>query len=165
MLTPPPPKKKKVKPPDDWESELETDDEAPVPTPPDPSSFRKKKVTVLEYDMRDFFKSCVQVYADLTGTNPEHYPRVPTPFGAEIGVEDGLSGPKGSVDVAPAMEALKECLESCDADAVPAHPDVPSSQNAGVLQPIAAKVLMKILYGARMARPDLLRAVCQPPVA
>ena len=30
----------------------------------------------------------------------------------------------------------------------------------GHLQPIAARVLMKILYGARMARFDLLRAVC-----
>ena len=30
----------------------------------------------------------------------------------------------------------------------------------GVLQPIAASCLMKVLYGARMARPDLLRATC-----
>ena len=30
-----------------------------------------------------------------------------------------------------------------------------------MLQPIAAKILMKVLYGARMARFDLLRAVCQ----
>ena len=30
----------------------------------------------------------------------------------------------------------------------------------GRLQPIAARVLMKILYGARMARYDLLRGVC-----
>ena len=30
----------------------------------------------------------------------------------------------------------------------------------GVLSDIAAKVLMKVLYGARMARFDLLRAVC-----
>ncbi len=31
---------------------------------------------------------------------------------------------------------------------------------SGRLQPIAAKILMKILYGARMARYDLLRAIC-----
>ena len=36
------------------------------------------------------------------------------------------------------------------------EPPTPS----GILKPIAAKVLMKILYGARMARYDLLRAVC-----
>ena len=43
-------------------------------------------------------------------------------------------------------------------------PEQPSEQAAdeqgGQLQGIAAKVLMKILYGARMARLDLLRAVC-----
>ena len=31
--------------------------------------------------------------------------------------------------------------------------------NTGVLQPIASSVLMKVLYGARMARFDLLKAV------
>ena len=35
--------------------------------------------------------------------------------------------------------------------------DVPES---GLLRPVAAKILMKILYGARMARYDLLKAVC-----
>ena len=31
--------------------------------------------------------------------------------------------------------------------------------NTGALQPIASRVLMKVLYGARMARFDLLKAV------
>jgi len=31
---------------------------------------------------------------------------------------------------------------------------------AGALAPVASKILMKILYAARMARPDLLRATC-----
>ena len=30
----------------------------------------------------------------------------------------------------------------------------------GVLQPIASKVLMKVLYAARMCRYDLIRATC-----
>ena len=38
--------------------------------------------------------------------------------------------------------------------------EVTSQEGSGRLQPIAAKVLMKILYGARLARFDLLRAVC-----
>ena len=38
--------------------------------------------------------------------------------------------------------------------------DVVACPDRGALQPIAAKVLMKILYAARMARFDLLRAVC-----
>ena len=35
-----------------------------------------------------------------------------------------------------------------------------STGEGGQLQFLAARVLMKILYGARYARPDLLRAVC-----
>ena len=31
---------------------------------------------------------------------------------------------------------------------------------AGILGSDAAKIVMKIIYGARVARPDLLRAVC-----
>ena len=42
----------------------------------------------------------------------------------------------------------------------PNAPTAESPVEGGRLQPIAAKVLMKILYGARMARFDLLRAVC-----
>ena len=37
--------------------------------------------------------------------------------------------------------------------------EVISKEKTGVLQPIASRILMKILYGARMARLDLLRAV------
>ena len=42
-----------------------------------------------------------------------------------------------------------------------AHKNEAEDDNAegATLQPIAARVLMKVLYGARMARPDLLRAV------
>ena len=35
-----------------------------------------------------------------------------------------------------------------------------TTEDRGTLQPIAAKVLMRILYAARMALVDLLRAVC-----
>ena len=31
---------------------------------------------------------------------------------------------------------------------------------SGALAPVASKILMKILYAARLARPDLLRATC-----
>ncbi len=37
--------------------------------------------------------------------------------------------------------------------------DDEETQQAGVLSDIALKVLMKVLYAARVARPDLLRAV------
>ena len=35
----------------------------------------------------------------------------------------------------------------------------PDEEEAGALQPIAAKYLMKLLYGARMARPDMCSAI------
>ena len=53
-------------------------------------------VKVVQYDMRDFFRSCVMLYADLTGADPESHPRVPTPFGPQSKyIDDGLSGPEG----------------------------------------------------------------------
>eukprot|EP00959_Pyramimonas_sp_CCMP1952_P292118 6109462-Pyramimonas_sp.AAC.1 len=42
----------------------------------------------------------------------------------------------------------------------PAPGPKPPAQS-GLQQPSAAKVMMKILCGARMARPDLLSAVCK----
>jgi hypothetical protein len=39
-------------------------------------------------------------------------------------------------------------------------PDAPIPEPCGVLQPIASRILMEILYAARMCRCDLLRAVC-----
>ena len=43
----------------------------------------------------------------------------------------------------------------------PAQAETPSEDEPrGELQPIASKVLMKVLYGARMARYDLLRPTC-----
>ena len=42
----------------------------------------------------------------------------------------------------------------------PEASDELENADRGVLQPLAARVLMKILYAARMARFDLLRAVC-----
>ena len=40
--------------------------------------------------------------------------------------------------------------------------EIPEEENApaGDLKPIASRILMKILYGARVCRYDLLRAVC-----
>ena len=36
----------------------------------------------------------------------------------------------------------------------------PATSSGGALAPVALRVLMKVLYCARMARPDLLRATC-----
>ena len=117
----------------------------------------------MEYDMQGFFEKCLDRWTELTGQRWQDLPTVPTPFvdadslrknqgigPLEFRLPDSVSKkakkkqPKTSMPVEP--NSLKE----------PAPDKVP----AGVLQPIAAKVLMKILYGARMARYDLLRAVC-----
>ena len=70
------------------------------------------------------------------------------------------------------MEQLKPMLEasfgSWKASASPrpvkaldaARAHTPAEVAEGRLAPIAASILMMILYGARMARLDLLRAVC-----
>ena len=42
------------------------------------------------------------------------------------------------------------------------HVEADDAVNTGALQPIASSVLMKVLYGARMARFDLLKAVAKP---
>ena len=54
----------------------------------------------------------------------------------------------------------KHVVDTKGTPAVGGRVDDTTSQDRGALQPIAAKVLMKILYAARMARFDLLRAVC-----
>ena len=74
---------------------------SPAPPTHDPRAVEKeniaaremKTVRVVEYDMREFFKSCVDLYATLTGTDPAKYPQVPTPFGPEaIEIESGVGG-------------------------------------------------------------------------
>jgi hypothetical protein len=81
-------------------------------------------VRLLEYDMSEFFRSCVEKYVELAGKNARPLRKVDTPF-----LDEASGGDAGD-------------------DA------------AGELQPIAARVLMKVLYGARMARYDLLRPCC-----
>ena len=85
--------------------------------------------------MRDFVRSCVTLYADLTGTDPSTYPKVPTPFGPQAkNIEDGLGGPDGRY-VEPSMEDLACALP---VPAVPGQdiapwPEETEGQNAGVL--------------------------------
>ena len=68
------------------------------------------QVNVLEYDMKDFFKSCVDLYFDLTGTDPRQYPKVPTPFGpGATEIEYGIGGAAGRT-CPPAEEALADLL-------------------------------------------------------
>ena len=71
-----------------------------------------KTARVIEYDMTEFFESCVTLYAQLTDTDPATYPAAGTPFGPELSnLEDGQGGPRGEDDrIGPAEEALAALL-------------------------------------------------------
>mgnify|MGYP007023072079 CR=1 FL=1 len=104
-----------------------------------------KSVRVMEYNMEDFLRSCVDRYRELTGV---HYMRqAATPFLAEPTGPDFTDGPNTVTN--EEVKAAEEALERAA-----------SSQATQTLKPYAAKVLMKVLYAARYARFDLLRAVC-----
>ena len=69
-----------------------------------------KLVRIIPYNMSEFFRSCVDLYASLPGTDSSTYPFSGTPFGPEIiGAEDGLGGPPGFTS-SPAMTALAACV-------------------------------------------------------
>ena len=107
-----------------------------------------KPVRVIEYDMEEFLVSCVERYKELGAVTKLR--TVSTPF-LELPPSDTIA-PGESVAGAASGGATPKGAASGGADAPPLQP--------GVLQPIAARVLMKVLYGARMARFDLLKAVC-----
>ena len=99
--------------------------------------------------MSDFMKQCVQQYCELANVTVSSLRRVETPFVDESKFE-------------------KDCTKDYDVEDSGGKPPSrdPNKTNSGgqppargQLQSIAAKVLMKILYGARMAHYDLLRAV------
>eukprot|EP00959_Pyramimonas_sp_CCMP1952_P466040 9489328-Pyramimonas_sp.AAC.2 len=65
---------------------------------------------IMEYDMVEFFKSCISLYAELTYIDEDTYPLSGAPFGPELtSFEGGQGGRRGEV-LAPAEEALAECL-------------------------------------------------------
>jgi hypothetical protein len=127
-------------------SGIKTDDPSPVgkylgcdhkvSTQKHPSDGHEYRI--MEYDMSDFMRSCVDRYVELAGINRSSLRKALTPF---------LTEPK---EASPARDP---CLSDDEGDS----PGV--DEVKGRLQPIAARVLMKVLYGARMARYDLIRAV------
>ena len=95
-------------------------------------------VKAIEYDMEDFFKSCIDVHKKLAGVHKLH--KAATPFLVEPSeTGDEPKWRKKQMGIAEPDESLNYRGESLNGD--------------------GSKVLMKVLYGARMARFDLLRAV------
>jgi hypothetical protein len=91
-----------------------------------------------------FLEACVERYRELSGAT--YLRKVTTPFiGTPIG--DGYESDDGRWQ----PSASKASAEG--------DPGAASGGAGGTLQSIAAKALTKVLYAARMARFDLLRAV------
>ena len=119
------------------------------------------KVTTVTCDMEQFLRSCVDRYLEVAG-NVE-LKKVPTP-GPHEETKDHSS--RAPIQTGPSVEcnwcgnrvpANGYETPSCHAGGTSegAHPEPVRGQ----LAPHAASVLMKVLYGARIARFDLLRQV------
>ena len=108
--------------------------------------------------MSDFLVATVDRYKELAKV--DKLKKVGTPFLDESGeatatdfVNCGVT-----VDGAVCKKSAKQRRQHGD---VSGDDDCAGEKvTQGVLQPIAARVLMKLLYAARMARFDLLRATC-----
>ena len=105
-------------------------------------------VRVIEYNMEDFVRSCVERYKELTGVTV--LSRAATPFLQEASDPDFTDTTATSRTTSSSEHALRESMKKSIADERD-PPTMPSRQ----LKPYAAKVLMNILYAARYARLDL----------
>ncbi|CAE7488465.1 unnamed protein product [Symbiodinium sp. CCMP2592] len=102
-----------------------------------------REIRMIKYDMRSFMEQCVSRYVELCGPKYKATLRsADTPF---------LDESRPEFDVNPDRPAVNRLL---------GHPtDTPVPPGKGVLGDCAAAVLMKILYGARMGRYNLIRPV------
>ena len=117
----------------------------------------------MEYNMEPFFRGCLQRWTDLTGQDWHNLPHANTPFLDDDALRkrEGI-GPlefrlqPGAVNKSHGNKAASSRRNLLHTDPNLTEADkVPS----GVLAPVAASSLMQTLYGARFARPDLLRAI------
>ena len=131
----------------------------------------------MTYDMEDFLTSCVDKYVELAGADAD-LRAYPTPFIREEHSESQAGSrcegpcvecpfcryafppPHTYHDVA-ALEASKRKKQSCPGSQLgePGGHQPQHHADRGRLQPIASRVLIKILWAARLARFDLLRAL------
>ena len=120
----------------------------------------KYPVRGVEYDMEDFLRSCVDRYREITGVTTMR--RAATPFLPEPTRPDFST--TGAVptdeDVDDALRKLQDVIDGTTTDVGQGGTATDDENVPQQLAPYAAKVLMKVLYAARFARFDLLRAVC-----
>ena len=137
-----------------------------------------KKIRLMTYDMSEFFSSCVDKYLELAGSKGQKTPlskAVNTPFLPEDMKESNQGKPNAvgpvfecswckatypldEIKEAPVQTGRKKVVSTSETDGIATFSK--SATTVGVLSSIAAQVLMKLLYGARFCRQDLLRAIC-----
>ena len=109
-----------------------------------------RPVRTIEYDMEHFMRSCVVRYTELTGT--QTFRKVSTPF-----VDDAPEADEAEVEGSSDKCAAPNLFNHTSSDPSSGTPAVGQTH----VSSHAARILMKILYGARMARWDLLHTVCK----
>ena len=132
------------------------------------------EVRTVTYNEEPFLQSCVERYLELAkGVGwTRSLTKAATPFITEDQSLSPQGRPCGSgpavacpwcrhtfrPDVYKTIRDLEASVRRLSSGVAPA--DGTTDADKGRLQPIAAKVLMQVLYAARMARFDLLRAIC-----
>ena len=107
-----------------------------------------KTVQTVEYDMEPFLKDCVAKYLELAHKPMTSLKRVPTPFLEE-----------NDERVVDLPSEVADAGQPADASSRTTKVERPETDDVGALKPIACKILMKVLYAARMCRFDLLKAI------
>ena len=117
----------------------------------------------MEYDMQPFLEQCVESYCTLAGVQRSSLKNVPTPFideaKADRDCEAAISAKLDELAGGNPKQLGYDEWSSRIANRSDAYESADAALGEGVLKSVASKILMKILYGARFARSDLLRAV------
>ena len=114
---------------------------------------KKVKVKAMVYDMSLFLGSCVDKYLELAMTTKDKLKKAATPF------LDDLTTKRESDqnDLVWPLSLGKYENDEIGEKAERELSSAITAQGTGALASIACKILMKILYAARMCRYDLLR--------
>ena len=99
-------------------------------------------LNMITYNMEEFLRSCVQKYMELA--NVKDLQHADTPFIDEVRADKEYF-------------ALQYKRDDASQSGKPTPKELES--NTGELKPIAARIIMKVFYAARLARWDLLRAI------
>ena len=107
----------------------------------------------MTYDMSDFLSSCVDRYCELAKITKDKLKKVATPSLDENSTRRESDSNDLVWPLSLGKKDTKEDTDELQEDATA------TATGKGKLADIACKVLMKVLYAARMCRCDLLKAI------